>query len=198
MQNQGWVDIAYTGGYCQHGYTFAGRGFGVRTAANGSNTGNQNYYAFCFLGGVRDIATTAALNALEWWVREARTKGGAGVKVVPHSALFATACPGPQVKAKAATLDGKNIYAPNVVVSTGGYTVADVKKLQDAIDTPVDGDWGPATETRALWFRERAKAKTMYVYRIRYLQAAVHVSQTGVWDTNTENHFQRLRNQFKR
>lgn len=191
MVTRGWVDIAYTGGYCQHGYAFAGRGFYTRTAANGTNSGNQNYYAFCFLGGTGDVATTDALNALEWWVREARLKGGAGMKVVPHSSLFATACPGPQLKTKAAALNDKFIPAPAttpapptpapvppvpvpapptppVVVPTG-YTLKDCKAVQGALRVTADGKWGSGTDKAAVQIQQAFLGKafnTVAVQRI--------------------------------
>jgi hypothetical protein len=101
------VDIAYTGGYCQHGFAFAGRGFGVRTAANGTDDANQRYYAFVWLGCSGDEQASAeAVDALEWWIGEARRAGAAGTDVQPHGALYSTDCPGPYLKAQAARLRG--------------------------------------------------------------------------------------------
>lgn len=93
MDSHKWADIAYTAGYCQHGYTFAGRGFGVRTAANGTNKGNQSWYAFTFIGGGSDIPSTDALDALDWLVVQARNDG-AGNSFNAHSDHKPTACPG--------------------------------------------------------------------------------------------------------
>jgi hypothetical protein len=113
MQGHGWVDIAYTGGYCQHGFAFAGRGFGVRTAANGTDDANQRYYAFVWIGCSGDEqASPAAVDALEWWVAEARANGAAGTDVQPHGALFSTDCPGPYLKAQAARLRGNPVVVP--------------------------------------------------------------------------------------
>lgn len=95
MNTLGWVDIAYSGGFCDHGYAFAGRGFGIRTAANGTNQGNYRYYAYCWIGGQGENPTDGALDAAAWWVSEARKAGGAGPDVQPHSAFKSTACPGP-------------------------------------------------------------------------------------------------------
>lgn len=95
MNTLGWVDLAYSGGFCQHGYAFAGRGFGIRTAANGTNHGNYHYYAWCWIGGQGEHPTDKALDAAAWWVAEARKAGGAGPDVQPHSAFKSTSCPGP-------------------------------------------------------------------------------------------------------
>src|SRR6476469_2135429 len=40
MNNRGWADIAYTGGFCGHGVVMQGRWWDVRTAAQGTNDGN--------------------------------------------------------------------------------------------------------------------------------------------------------------
>lgn len=105
MDTRGWSDIAYTGGVCDHGYAFAGRGAFVRTGANGTNTGNAYYYAVVWLGGEGETPTQAARDAFDWWVVELRKAGRAGRRVVPHSFHKATACPGGPLKAYAALLD---------------------------------------------------------------------------------------------
>jgi hypothetical protein len=99
MEHHGWVDIAYTMGFCNHGYVFAGRGFGVRTAAQGTNKGNTNYYAFVWIGGAGQIVSPLALEALEWCINEARKNGRAGREVRPHSHFRDTTCCGDQLRA---------------------------------------------------------------------------------------------------
>lgn len=94
MKTHGWADLAYTGGFCQHGFALAGRGFGTRTAANGTNAGNQNFYAFVWIGGTGMLPTAAAIRALLWWIFEARRRGGAGRRVVPHRVFTGSECPG--------------------------------------------------------------------------------------------------------
>lgn len=39
---------------CHHGYRFTGRGLGVRSAAQGTNAGNDSFHAVCFLGADRE------------------------------------------------------------------------------------------------------------------------------------------------
>lgn len=106
---RGWSDIAYTGGFCDHGFALAGRGFGVRTAANGVNSANDGFYAFCWLGGEGESPTRAALDAFEWWVREAREHGRAGPVVKAHQEFKQTACAGGALSAYARTLSGRPI-----------------------------------------------------------------------------------------
>lgn len=107
MDGNGWVDIAYTAGFDNWGNVYAGRGFGVRTAANGTNAGNQNYVAFVWLGGGNEKPTAAALDALHWLIEEAR-KNGAGLNVRPHSSFKSTACPGSFLRGYIKDLDGKS------------------------------------------------------------------------------------------
>ena len=109
---RGWSDIAYTGGFCNHGYALAGRGFGVRTAANGVDSANNTFYAFCWLGGEGETPTREALDAFEWWVREAREHGAAGLVVKAHQDFKQTACAGGALSAHARTLSGKPLSAP--------------------------------------------------------------------------------------
>lgn len=171
MRVHGWSDIAYTMGYCQHGYAFAGRGAGVRTAANGTNAGNQSYYAVTWIGGQGQAPTRAALDAFEWCVLTLR-KAGAGRRVRPHNAFKDTACPGPQVKAHCQALDGREVSpvpapprpspkppAPGVPAYPGltveGMQNSPVTRAYQARlkargwNIVVDGDHGPGT-TRVL------------------------------------------------
>lgn len=109
MDGHGWADIAYTMGVCDHGYALAGRGAGVRTAAQGTNAGNDDYYAVVWLGGGAEVPSLAALDALEWCVAELRTHAGAGDKVRPHKSFHSTDCPGVTLTRKAKAMDGVRV-----------------------------------------------------------------------------------------
>lgn len=98
MNTRGWVDIAYTGGVCDHGYAFAGRGSGIRTAANGTRAANDTYYAVVWIGGQGEVPTRAAFDAIDWWIQQLREHGDAGSQVKPHQAFKSTSCPGPDLK----------------------------------------------------------------------------------------------------
>lgn len=111
MDGHGWVDIAYTGGFCDHGYAFAGRGLGIRTAANGTDSGNQAYYAFVWIGGDGETPTANALGALAWWVQQARDHA-AGMRARPHRVFTSTSCPGPHLADAAARMDNRPILKP--------------------------------------------------------------------------------------
>lgn len=102
METRGWLDIAYNHVVCRHGYAFVGRGFGVRSAANGTNAANDRYHAVCFLGddsmGRADVTPEARL-ALEQMIAEYRRRYRRARDVRPHSDFVATACPGNELRA---------------------------------------------------------------------------------------------------
>jgi hypothetical protein len=98
MDTRGWDDIAYTAVVCPHGYVFEGRGVGQRTAAQGTNLGNQNYYALCGLWGEGDSFTDAAKVGYDQGIQWLRRKG-AGTDVQPHQHFHSTSCPGSAVMA---------------------------------------------------------------------------------------------------
>lgn len=113
LGGRGWTDIAYTGGFCDHGYAMAGRGAGIRTGANGTNYGNDNFYAVTWIGGDGQTPTQAAIDALEWWINELRRAGGAAARVVPHRFFKSTGCPGGPLVVHANRLDRAKIHTPD-------------------------------------------------------------------------------------
>jgi hypothetical protein len=102
IEEQGWLDVAYSHVFCGHGYVFVGRGFGVRSAANGTAEANDRYFAVCFLGddsaGRADV-TLEARQALEQLLGEYRRRYPRATEVRPHSDFVATACPGDELRA---------------------------------------------------------------------------------------------------
>ncbi|MFE5947971.1 hypothetical protein [Streptomyces sp. NPDC056480] len=98
MDVNGWADIAYSHLVCSHGYIFQGRGEGIRTAANGSSSGNQNWYAVCGLvGGTAtnyDTITPSLLSAFQSAINRLRVLGGAADAINVHNDHVATQCPG--------------------------------------------------------------------------------------------------------
>ena len=93
MDTRGWSDIAYNGMPCPHGDVFQGRWLRVRSAANGTNSGNFNSYALCYIGGEGDPLTVAGKKAF---------MDGARWLQVPlrhvHSDWKATGCPGDEIR----------------------------------------------------------------------------------------------------
>lgn len=102
MDANDWVDIAYSWLTCQHGSAFQGRGWGIRTAANGTNPSNDHYHACCFLGADkadRDDVQPAGRLAIAGVLAEGRRRYPHAWEVRPHSDFKATACPGNELRA---------------------------------------------------------------------------------------------------
>ena len=101
MESNGWLDIAYNHVFCRHGFVFEGRGFGVRSAANGTTAANDRYFAVCFLGDDterRDDVTALGRRALAQLVLAYRRRYERAREVRPHSAFTATTCPGDELR----------------------------------------------------------------------------------------------------
>jgi hypothetical protein len=102
IEDRGWLDIAYNHVFCRHGYVFVGRGFGARSAANGTPAANDHYFAICFLGddsvGRADV-TPEARRVLRQLIGEYRRRYPRAREVRPHSDFVATQCPGDELRA---------------------------------------------------------------------------------------------------
>jgi hypothetical protein len=102
MEEMGWLDGAYNHVFCGHGSAFVLRGFGARSAANGTKDANDRYFAVCFLGddsvGRADV-TPEARDALSALIAEYRRRYPGAREVRPHSDFFATECPGDELRA---------------------------------------------------------------------------------------------------
>jgi hypothetical protein len=97
-----WCDIAYSFVFCKHGGKYEGRGWAVRTAANGTNDANNRGLAFVFLGADnenRDDVTQLGRQAMFELIREAERVKGKMLIVLPHSAAVGTECPGDELRA---------------------------------------------------------------------------------------------------
>jgi hypothetical protein len=102
MEEKGWLDVAYSHVICRHGYVFVGRGYGIRTAANGTKAANDQYFAICFLGddsANRADVTRQARRALGELIRDYQRRYPRALRVRPHSAFVPTDCPGRELKA---------------------------------------------------------------------------------------------------
>lgn len=93
MDTKRWSDIAYNALVCPHGWTFEGRWLGVRSAANGTNLGNDTHYAVCGLWGVGDPMTDDAKREVSE-VFAYFDANGAGEEWKGHRDWKATQCPG--------------------------------------------------------------------------------------------------------
>lgn len=123
MDARGWSDIAYNAVVCPHGYVFEGRGRGVRSAANGTNVGNDADGAVCYLGGEGDPFTpegaAAMADALHWL-----SPGG---QRHAHRDWKPTTCPGDTIAAWVHSPAALGPGAP----TTGGFGTMDDSEILD-------------------------------------------------------------------
>lgn len=161
MNTKGWTDIAYTGGFCNHGYAFAGRGAGVRTGANGTNVGNQNWYAAVWIGGEGQQPTQAAIDAFEWWVQQLRATGGAARGVKPHRWFKSTGCPGDPLVGHCVRLDGRDLGSTPAPPPPAGKLGERILSLTDPL---MRGDDVKELQTLLNRWRPEAKLTTDGVY----------------------------------
>jgi hypothetical protein len=101
LDGRGWYDIAYSFLTCRHGTVYEGRGWGTRTAANGTDAANDAYHAVCFLGADRDgrdDVLPAGRRALADLIAEGHRRYPTAWEVRPHSDFKATACPGEELR----------------------------------------------------------------------------------------------------
>ncbi|APU13674.1 MULTISPECIES: N-acetylmuramoyl-L-alanine amidase [Actinoalloteichus] len=99
MDGNGWADIAYTHLVCVHDYVFHGRGPNVRTAANGTNPGNQNWYGVCALIGDADTVPAGLTAGIRSAIANLRSVGNAANGINGHRDHLATSCPGSRLYA---------------------------------------------------------------------------------------------------
>ena len=152
-----WADIAYTSIVCPHGNEYEGRGTGKGSAANGTTKANLDYYAVCALGGPKDTPSALMLTGIGTAIARCR-KAGAGSKVLGHSDLLPTGCPGAAlyayvkaghwnriinrvVAAVSRVLTRKPVRVRLVV--NGVFDTATRKRLQQWAGVTQDGDLGP-------------------------------------------------------
>lgn len=165
MDGNGWADYAYSFAVCPHGTSFEGRGWGARTAANGTNHGNANYHAIKCLVGEGEPLTDAMLAAFN---KVLASKPAGGKAVVPHRVFKPTKCPGEPLTAWINS--GRGGPAP-VPPSPGlgsralrkGMSGGDVRGWQQRMlnyyggtKPKVDGQFGPETHAYTMETQKRA------------------------------------------
>lgn len=97
MDERGWLDIAYHWIVCPHGVAHEGRSMRVRSAAQGTEGGNESWLAVCLLGhGTEGYVTRnkRALDAVLGVRGLVVHQRPSAVYVRPHSDFHATECPG--------------------------------------------------------------------------------------------------------
>jgi hypothetical protein len=92
---RGWNDVAYSWLACQHGSLYVGRGQGFRTAAQGTDAGNDAWHAVCFLGhGDTWAWVPGNVDPLLEARRRVLLFNSRATLVWPHLRFHSTTCPG--------------------------------------------------------------------------------------------------------
>lgn len=147
-KGRGWADIAYNWLVCPHGYVFIGRGPRNRSAANGTDSGNDRWLAVCYLGGVGDPFTVEAQNAILELKQSIEAPA-----MNCHSDHKPTECPGDTIR-KWVKSDPKLPSKPPPVKPT---PAPEVKMFY--VYTGTDGlDWGTDLVTRQPFETQERKA----------------------------------------
>lgn len=90
----GYVDIAYSFLFCNHGQVFIGRGWGSSAATCGSPW-NSTHASACWMGGPGFTPSGSAFNAARSIWDEAYARGARNV--IGHQQACSTQCPGPDI-----------------------------------------------------------------------------------------------------
>lgn len=153
VNGRGWVDIAYSMLPCRHGYVFAGRGAGIRTAANGTNDANSRFHAIALLVGQDDTVTADAIDAM-WWAWDALGRGHMG----DHRDVRPTACPGPDIDRATDSPPPPEGTAMHNPIDTKAHSLVDIPDWapwkeyleQGGSTVPESGVW-PASRADIAW-----------------------------------------------
>lgn len=159
-----WADIAYTYLVCVHDYIFVGRGKNVRTAANGSNSGNQNWYAVCGLVGDEDTLGEKLIDAYKSAIVDLRTSGGAGRGITGHRDHVSTTCPGDelyQMVNDGALTPGPDVAPPwpgiylsyPPIMRNSSVTVWQKQMRARGSSITADGAYGPSSKSACTSFQ---------------------------------------------
>lgn len=93
-RGNGWDDLGYSFGVAVDGSVFEGRGLNRYQAAQGTTSGNSNYYSVSLMIGGNERPTDAQIQG----VRDLRAylmKRGNSGRVLEHNDFVSTSCPGP-------------------------------------------------------------------------------------------------------
>lgn len=118
VRSRGWSDIAYSFGVCPHGIRFTGRGWHKNQFANGTDVVGEydgkdsEWYTVLVFLGEDEKPTPEMVEGVKALIRDGRSLGLCGMRVLPHNAFKRKACPGPEFTAYARQWDNAPLDAP--------------------------------------------------------------------------------------
>jgi hypothetical protein len=125
-----WLDVAYSFLICPHGTIYEGRGWGRRTAANGTNVGNSWGHAVMVMVGEGETIPAPVYEALTALHLEHRRVYGQS-ELKAHSDFKATGCPGPVLSAWVARNPNPTVRPPRPSQEDDDLTPEQAKKLDE-------------------------------------------------------------------
>lgn len=171
MNTRGWNDIAYNFMVCPHGVVYECRGLRARSAAQGTNDGNNRYLAICFLLGVDDVFNDAMKQGGNDAIAHCRANG-AGSEIRPHKSFHATACPG--VPVSTWLLQGRPV----------GNNPSPIPSPPPVVPPPATGpDWLEAVMPKIATLDLRNAGRTaVRHYLVDNLQGLLTGTQNAAWN----------------
>ncbi|WP_201296764.1 N-acetylmuramoyl-L-alanine amidase [Nocardiopsis sp. FR26] len=190
MSGNGWADIGYSFGVAVNGEVFTGRGLNRYQAAQGTTSGNANYYSVSLMIGGTEQPTPAQIQAVKDLRAYLMARGNSGT-VLGHRDFVSTSCPGgvlyPLVKD--GTFTGSGNGTPTTSTGTGEYRPENgdglymlyeygdaIKPLQPKLGVTSDGYYGPGTEAAV---RAYQQANGLTVDGIAGPQTLTHLGLTA-------------------
>lgn len=145
-----YIDFPYSFAVDPSGNIFEGRGWDVQSAATLNN--NAHSWSVVYLGGPDTPLTDEGKAALHWLCQEGARRKPLISFVRPHSAVFATACPGDALRAFVpelqARLHDSNAVAPPIV---DWHAVSELAAWQKRVtDAPLERDAHRPLDTQIL------------------------------------------------
>lgn len=138
-----YADVPYSFAVDPMGLILEGRGWEHTNAANGSASYNNHTWSVCSLAGPGLPLTAAAQTALAWLTREGAKRYGAVSYVRPHSSIYATDCPGDDLRSFCPTLEaGLHVVPPPAYKVHPHYEpFMNFDNIVDTLAIPSGGAW---------------------------------------------------------
>ncbi|MFE7462428.1 peptidoglycan recognition protein family protein [Nocardiopsis terrae] len=186
VNSNGWADLGYSFGVAVNGEVFTGRGLNRYQAAQGTTSGNSNYYSVSLMIGGSEQPTDEQIQAVRDLRAYLMARGNSGT-VLGHKDFVSTSCPGEPAYAlvRNGTFGGPGNGTPTTGSGSGEYRPENgdglymlyeygdaIKPLQKALGVDTDGYYGPDTEAAV---RAYQKANGLDVDGIAGPQTLTHL-----------------------
>ncbi|PRX90814.1 peptidoglycan recognition protein family protein [Allonocardiopsis opalescens] len=142
INGNGWADVGYSYAACRHGEVFTGRGLNRYQAAQGTTSGNANWYSVTLMLGGSERPTDEQVRG----VRDLRAylmERGVSGAVRGHRDFIATECPGDALYALVENGTFSKPPSGGTPTEEDELTGDDLKKIQKLIDERIRAA-GPA------------------------------------------------------